>query len=653
MHTVHTSRFGNRLTKAAVALTVVVPGTVLGLAQSPASAAALPATYSADAHSDILSLGATVAGQSLATLAVGHSQGTVASSAAGAGGTSASSSNLDATLGGTPVPVDSATASVSTNAGVDDPPGRVLVPVPAAPVATIGAITGDVEARWGGANACATPVVGGTRTLSAATTTLAGASVGQLPLPAPLNVTLAQVGASSSTSGTYLVDDGVGGSDVVSRTTTQVGQVSLLGGAAVIDVSNPVVLQARSDGTTGNAGFASTPTIVATIGGNQIPIPINNQPQSLVLPGALAPLVSLTVTAFTPTATSSGATGAASMDALLSIDLKVLSLPAPVGVTVADVSLDVAPMSANATAPAGGVDCNGTQQGSLAPPDITSPAQNASVTDATPPISGTGAPGATVTVREGSRVLCTAVVASNGRWSCSSTVVLANGPHTVTATQSANGTTSAADSVTFTVAADPNDVDGDGLPNGDETTHGTDPNNPDTDGDGLTDGEEVNRYGTDPLKADTDKDGLTDGQEVKGVTIKQRIYVCGKKKVPSSITVRTNPLKKDSDKDGIADGKEVKGVKIKQKVRIPKNKTVKIGRVRTNPTRKDSDRDGLADKVEITGKANKKYGKAKSDPTRCDTDRGGVSDGAEVKAGSNPSDIRSTPKKPRGGRGKG
>ncbi|SED02676.1 hypothetical protein SAMN04489844_3506 [Nocardioides exalbidus] len=652
MHTHHPSRFGTRLTQAAVALTVVVPGTVLGLSQS-ASAAPLPATYAANAHSDILSLGATVAGQSLATLAVGHSQGSVASSAAGAGGANASSSNLDATLGGTPVPVDSATASVSTNAGVDDPAARVLVPVPAAPVASIGAITGDVEARWGGANACATPVVSGTRTLSAATTTLAGASVGQLGLPAPLNVTVAQVGASSTTSGTYLVDDGIGGSDVVSSTTTQVGQVNLLNGAAVIDVSNPVVLQARSDGTTGTSGFASTPTIVATIGGNAIPIPVNNQPQSLALPGVLGPLVSLTVTAFTPTFANSGATGSATMDALLSIDLKVLNLPAPIGTTVADVSLDIAPMAANAVAPAGGVDCNGTQQGSLAPPDITSPAQNARVTDSTPLISGTGAPGATVTVREGTRVLCTAVVPSNGRWSCSSTVVLANGSHTVTATQSANGTTSAADSATFTIAADPGDLDGDGLPNDEETDRGTDPNNPDTDGDGLTDGEEVNRYGTDPLKKDTDKDGLTDGQEVKGVTVKQRIYVCGKKKVPSSFTVRTNPLKKDTDKDGISDGKEVKGTKIKQKVRVSKGKTIKIGKVRTNPRRKDSDRDGLTDKVEMTGKANKKYGKAKTDPTRCDTDRGGVSDGAEIKAGSNPSDSRSTPKKPNGGRKKG
>ena len=45
----------------------------------------------------------------------------------------------------------------------------------------------------------------------------------------------------------------------------------------------------------------------------------------------------------------------------------------------------------------------------------------------------------------------------------------------------------------------PDDLDGDGLTNDDETNiHGTDPNNPDTDGDGLSDGAEV-ANGTDPL----------------------------------------------------------------------------------------------------------------------------------------------------------
>ncbi|MEW6330088.1 MAG: S8 family serine peptidase [Pseudomonadota bacterium] len=62
------------------------------------------------------------------------------------------------------------------------------------------------------------------------------------------------------------------------------------------------------------------------------------------------------------------------------------------------------------------------------------------------------------------------------------------------------------------------DIDGDGLSNSQESSLGTDPQNPDTDGDGLTDGAEVNTYSTSPVQADTDGDGLTDGAEVSGGT---------------------------------------------------------------------------------------------------------------------------------------
>ncbi|SED02758.1 Ig-like domain (group 3) [Nocardioides exalbidus] len=289
--------------------------------------------------------------------------------------------------------------------------------------------------------------------------------------------------------------------------------------------------------------------------------------------------------------------------------------------------------------------------GSVAPPVISSPAAGATVQATTPDFSGTGQPGLTVTVREGSTVLCTATVGSNGQWSCSSGAVLQPGPHTVSATQAGPAGQSQASTVTFTVAGaptpnpnpTPTDPDGDGLTNTQEAQLGTDPNKADTDGDGLTDGREV-QLGTDPTRADTDKDGLTDGQEVLGVTIRQAFEVCGRKTL-RSITVTTDPLRADTDRDGLKDGAEVRGVKIKQKVRTSTG-TYKIGKVRTNPTKKDSDRDGLTDKAEITGSKNKKFGKAKTDPATCDTDRGGVSDGAEVKAGANPADSRSTPKRP-------
>jgi gliding motility-associated-like protein len=91
------------------------------------------------------------------------------------------------------------------------------------------------------------------------------------------------------------------------------------------------------------------------------------------------------------------------------------------------------------------------------------------------------------------------------------------------------------------------DMDGDGLTTSQETSSGTNPDNPDTDGDGINDGSEV-ANGTDPLdpcdpsntlalcNIDTDGDGLTDAQEG---------------------TLGTNPNNPDSDGDGLNDGSEV------------------------------------------------------------------------------------------------
>jgi outer membrane protein OmpA-like peptidoglycan-associated protein len=56
------------------------------------------------------------------------------------------------------------------------------------------------------------------------------------------------------------------------------------------------------------------------------------------------------------------------------------------------------------------------------------------------------------------------------------------------------------------------DTDGDGLPDGEEAEHGTDPARADTDHDGINDRIEV-RSGTNPLENDTDHDGLLDGRE--------------------------------------------------------------------------------------------------------------------------------------------
>ena len=89
------------------------------------------------------------------------------------------------------------------------------------------------------------------------------------------------------------------------------------------------------------------------------------------------------------------------------------------------------------------------------------------------------------------------------------------------------------------------DPDGDGSPNLEEFTRGTDPQEADSDGDGLLDGAESGSgvfvgeadTGTDPLDPDSDGDGLVDGEEVA--------------------THQTDPNDDDSDDDRIDDGDEL------------------------------------------------------------------------------------------------
>lgn len=95
------------------------------------------------------------------------------------------------------------------------------------------------------------------------------------------------------------------------------------------------------------------------------------------------------------------------------------------------------------------------------------------------------------------------------------------------------------DGLESSVGTDPNfrDDDRDGLSDGYEVLLGTDPRKYDTDGDRLGDFEELN-LGTDPTRVDTDGDGLSDLEETG----------------PSSTT---DPLDRDSDDDGFRDGHDV------------------------------------------------------------------------------------------------
>lgn len=645
----------------------VVPGLAALSLAAPAAAAPLPAPYAASAQGDLVGLTAAITGVgSVADAKIGHSESRV-NSTLPTDNSVAESANLDAEIlfGGLPLPVDTETATARPS---ENPPARALLGVPLAPVATVGAITGDVAAAYTDANTCV-PAVDGQRVLSDSVTDLAGLTLASVPGFGDV----ATVGASQMHTTTSLDDDAVGGSDVVSTATTSVGDINLLGTNVQVDVSSPVTLRAASDGTTGTAGFVNPPTVVVTVAGvpDPIEIPLNGTPQDIDIPAL--PLADVTVTGFNPNDTSSGATGSAILQSLLRVQIDLLP---PIGDPLASVDLSLVPMNVSATAPTGGVECVVPDTTAPAAPVITSPTEGSSTGDTTPTVTGTADPGSTVTVTEGGTVVCTGVADAAGSWSCTPATPLMQGSHTLAATATdAAGDASLADSVTFTIVAPANpDRDGDSLPNQDETTAGTNPDDPDTDDDGLTDGQEVDSdgtgpdqgIGTDPLKADTDgdglkdgqevnttrtdpldpdtdNDGLTDGPEVNGMTIKERFEVCGKK-AKNKIRVTTDPLVKDTDKDGLTDGPEVKGYNIKQVVFVTRtDDKLVIGKTRSNPTKADTDKDGLKDKAEKTGSANKRWQRHKSDPTKCDSDHGGVSDGREVLLGSDPSQIRSGP----------
>jgi hypothetical protein len=94
-------------------------------------------------------------------------------------------------------------------------------------------------------------------------------------------------------------------------------------------------------------------------------------------------------------------------------------------------------LRANASDPAGN---RGTATGRTAPMAALTVDPITDVESGTlPTITGTGEPGYTVTVVTGTTLLCTAVVAADGTWSCTSTLRVGGGSHTVTAVQTSPG----------------------------------------------------------------------------------------------------------------------------------------------------------------------------------------------------------------------
>jgi uncharacterized repeat protein (TIGR01451 family) len=90
------------------------------------------------------------------------------------------------------------------------------------------------------------------------------------------------------------------------------------------------------------------------------------------------------------------------------------------------------------------------------PPTLDAPATGSTVSTSTPTFSGTGEPGATVTVKVDGATVCTATVNGSGSWSCTASSAIPDGPHTATATEASSGSpASTAATSGFTIDSTP------------------------------------------------------------------------------------------------------------------------------------------------------------------------------------------------------
>ncbi|MDC0709579.1 Ig-like domain-containing protein [Stigmatella sp. ncwal1] len=181
-----------------------------------------------------------------------------------------------------------------------------------------------------------------------------------------------------------------------------------------------------------------------------------------------------------------------------------------------------------------------------------------------------------------------------------------------------NGGTDTA-TVTVTAPLPPGDSDGDGLTDELEAKLGTDPMDDDTDDDGLMDGsEDANLNGvvdadeTSPLVFDTDEDGLSDGLEL-GLAVPEGSNTdLSKFQADADPSTKTDPLNQDTDRGGVFDGIE------------DRNHNGRVDPGDLNPLDPSDDRDGDRDGVDYDREV-----QVGTDPFDNDSDDDGVPDGAD------------------------
>lgn len=561
-------------------------------------------------------------------------------------------------------------------------------------LASLDVSTASALARWTGDGSCPAPGQPLTRSsVSTADVSTAAATPGIAPL--------LEVPGTVSTEQSVTLQ-GAGTRRVVSEASGSAADVKLLAGRLQVAVADAPTLTATASGEPGGAEVVwDAPVVRVTLGDQVQELPADGSPVDFTTPENPLLNVELSIGQLTDVRKSADGTRASGHASVL--HAKVELGGAGLGVTVLETGLF--PLSASATAPAGGVRCGAGSQDAdgdgLTDDEETSGDANEEyggkptdpqkadsdgdgLTDGEE-VSGSENEEFDATPTDPNRADTDGDRLSDGaETSGSENGGFGNAPTDPTAPDTDGGSVDDGDEVD--AGTNPNnpaddvlgggdgggdgdgdgggdggdgptvdDPDADGLPTDQETEEGTNPVIADTDGDGLTDGEEVEKHETEPTDPDTDRDRLTDGEEVDDTA--------------------TDPLDRDTDRDGLRDGREVLDVTTDPNDKDTDNDRLgdgrEVKRVKTDPKDRDTDGDRLGDGREVRGPAPNRYPDCETNPKRKDSDRdmlndrrelkrtdtdpcdkdsddGGISDGREVKAGSDPNDPHSTPKNPRG-----
>lgn len=356
------------------------------------------------------------------------------------GHTSSASADLAtaALLGSGNIPIVSASQTAPPDNATPATFGPVNIPL--SPLLNVSAVNGSAQARSAAAGTClASGVPLSTSPVNAASADVLTSIAG---LPAP-GLPVAHVGAVSSAGSTSLVS-AAGPNDtraVQAKSGSTLSTVSLFGGALTINVSKTSTLTATANGSTGGStvSFDGPTSIAYVVAGQTFTVQAHSTTTIPLNVGLINASVDLSYANFTTVLAPDG-TSAQSSGSVLSLRVRA-NLPFTAAGTLADVTLDLGPRSASATAPRGGVQCGQITPPTTAAPTITSPVDNTVTNNNRPPISGNGTPGAIVTVSDGTTPICTATVGSGGTYSCTPTAPLSDGPHSLSATQTPPGGT--------------------------------------------------------------------------------------------------------------------------------------------------------------------------------------------------------------------